>query len=256
MAPSSARRKPPTATPPGKTSGKGAAATGNGGRNRRFELVETEIYERAAELFARKGVGGTSLQDIADAMGTSRTALYYYVKNKDDLLAKLVAGVTKEVAGALSAIAEQRQLPPEERLRQMTRAIVSFMTAPDAIRFRLLVVSEQELPGELAEAHVRAKRLVRELLADVIAEGVRSGDFRPLDERVAAYSIIGMCNWTAFWFHPGPDHPAEPVIEQITDTALCAVRWPDEERRGGTGPAAAMARIRTALAALERSLPD
>src|SRR5206468_2845368 len=60
----------------------------------RRELVENELYEHATRLFAERGFAGTSLQDIADALGITRPALYYYVKSKDELLAKLVTEVT------------------------------------------------------------------------------------------------------------------------------------------------------------------
>ena len=55
------------------------------GRGTRRELVENEMYEHAIRLFAERGFAGTSLQDIADAMGVTRPALYYYVKSKDEL---------------------------------------------------------------------------------------------------------------------------------------------------------------------------
>ncbi|MER5436948.1 helix-turn-helix domain-containing protein, partial [Streptomyces sp. NPDC002588] len=59
-----------------------------GGRSTsRRELVENEMFEQASRLFAERGFAGTNLGDIAEAMGITRPALYYYVKSKDDLLA-------------------------------------------------------------------------------------------------------------------------------------------------------------------------
>lgn len=229
------------------------AGRGNGQRNRRGDLVENELYERAAELFAHKGYGGTTLQDIADAMGTSRTALYYYVKNKEDLLAKLVAEVSQELAATLRAIRRQPGLTPEQQLRQMTQAHLTQMVAR-SVRFRLLILSEQDLPPDLARTHRNAKRTIRDELATVIAEGVRSGVFRPVDEHVAAYAIIGMCNWTAFWFRDSPDHPADPVVEQIAEMALHSVRWPDEHHHAAEGPTGALARLQQELDSLKRML--
>jgi hypothetical protein len=49
---------------------------------------------------------------------------------------------------------------------------------------------------------------------------VSRGEFRPRDERLAALSVIGMCNWVAWWFHPGPSHPAEPVADQLAQNAV------------------------------------
>src|SRR5213079_854717 len=80
-----ARGKPgPAPSAPARNGGKPPGAT-----TARRELVENEIYEIAIRLFAERGFAGTSLQDIADALGITRPALYYYVKSKDELLAKL-----------------------------------------------------------------------------------------------------------------------------------------------------------------------
>lgn len=121
-----------------------------------------------------------------------------------------------------------------------------------SVRFRLLILSEQDLPEPLAETHRNAKREIRDQLASVIAEGIQSGVFRPQDERVAAYAIVGMCNWTAWWFRPSPEHPVEPVARQIADMALHSVQWSDETREPERGPEAMFSRIREDLAALER----
>ena len=226
--------------------------TRHGTRNRRGDLVENELYERAAEVFAEKGFAGTTLQDIADAMGTSRSALYHYVKNKDDLLARLVSEVSQELAATLRTIRRKDGLTPDEQLHQMVEAHVRQMTSRSQ-RFRLLILSEQDLPEELARTHRDAKRTIRDELAAVITEGVSSGEFRPVDPRIAAFAIVGMCNWTAFWFHAGPDHPTELVVEEITEMALHSLRWPDTRHRS-EGPAGALARLEEELHSLKRML--
>jgi hypothetical protein len=60
---------------------------------------------------------------------------------------------------------------------------------------------------------------------------VSKGEFRPRDERLAALSVIGMCNWVAWWFHPGSNHPAEPVADQLAQNAVDMLAYPE-----GTGP--------------------
>jgi AcrR family transcriptional regulator len=235
------------------SSGSEGSARPNG-RNRRGDLVENELYQRAAEVFAQKGFAGTTLQDIADAMGTSRSALYHYVKNKDELLAKLVAEVSQELAGTLRAIRRNNALTPDEQLHQMVQAHVTQMTTR-SVRFRLLILSEQDLPPDLARTHRNAKRTIRDELATVIAEGARSGVFRPVDERIAAFAIVGMCNWTAFWFLPGPSHPIDPVVKQIADMALHSLRWP-ENRDRAAGPAGVLGRLEEELQSLKRMLQE
>ena len=79
---------------------------------KRRELVEAEILERAALVFATRGFASSSLQDVADAAEISRPALYHYISSKEDLLVKLVEGVTFRVAQDLQDIAAQARARP------------------------------------------------------------------------------------------------------------------------------------------------
>lgn len=225
---------------------RGAASTA------RRELVENELYEHATRLFAERGFAGTSLQDIADALGITRPALYYYVKSKDELLAKLVTEVTSGPLDELTALVA-RDLDPIATLRGIVEVLVRRrVTQPE--RFRLLIRSEAELPQELTTAYDEGRRAVLKTIAGVIDDGVRSGVFRPVDARVAALGVLGMCNWVAWWFHPGGRDTAEGVIEQLADMAVAALQRPDHQVPGGEGPAAAIKLLRQDLAHLERVL--
>lgn len=195
---------------PGGTKEPGKRSASGGGRTRlRRELVEGEILEQAAELFARRGAAGTTLQDLADALGVSRPLLYYYIKNKDELLARMVSEVTEGIAGALAAAAGRTDLGPDDRLREMARVMVS-QVAARPLHFRVLDRSEDDLPPPIAEVQAQAKRAVLDMVRAVIEEGIEAGVFRPVDPRVGALGVIGLCNWTAWWFHPGPEHPVAP----------------------------------------------
>ena len=124
-------------------SGPGERRNGRGASRR--ELVENEMYDHAVRLFAERGFAGTSLQDIADAMGVTRPALYYYVKSKDELLAKLAADVAGGSAAEMAEIAARTDLDALGKLHAIARlTVVRLARQPD--RFRLLIRSEAELP--------------------------------------------------------------------------------------------------------------
>ena len=133
-------------------------------------MVEAQIYEQATRLFAERGFAGTSLQDIADAMGMTRPSLYYYVKNKDQLLARLVTEITEAPAAATEEIAG-RDVDAPTKLRELVRLIAG-QQARHAARFQLVIRSESELPDDLAVAHEDAKRRVLDVIdatqADVL----------------------------------------------------------------------------------------
>jgi AcrR family transcriptional regulator len=243
---------PEDAAAPVARRGSGRGGAGRASTARR-ELVENELYEHATRLFAERGFAGTSLQDIADAMGITRPALYYYVQSKDELLAKLVTEVTHGPLDDLNALAARTDLDPVQRLRGVVEVIVR-RRATQPARFRLLIRSEAELPAELTTAYDDSRRAVLKTVAGVIEDGVRAGRFRPVDSRVAALGVLGMCNWVAWWFHPGGRDTTESVIEELADMAVHSLRRADDRLPDGEGPAAALKMLRQDLEHLERTL--
>lgn len=240
-----------------RRSGSGAgddavAKPGRAGTARR-ELVENELFEQATRLFAERGFAGTSLQDIADALGITRPALYYYVKSKDELLARLVTEVTDGPLNELTELVGRDGQDPVTALRGVVGVIVRRRTSQPA-RFRLLIRSEAELPAELTTAYDESRRAVLKVVAGVIDDGVRAGVFRPVDARTAALGVLGMCNWVAWWFHPERADDANAVVEQFADMAVGALHRAEAHVLDGDGPGAALKMLRQDLDHLERML--
>ena len=240
-------KRGPAPSPPDGSGGKppGAATARHG-------LVEQEIYEHAIRLFADRGFAGTSLQDIADTLGITRPALYYYVKSKDELLARLAADVAGGSAAQITELAARRDLDASGKLREIARLTVARVAAQPE-RFRLLIRSEADLPPDLSAAYDASRRAVLKAVTGVIEDGIRAGQFRPADARVAALAVIGMGNWVACWFDPGRDS-AGAVAGQLADMALAAVQRADHRAANGDGPAATLTTLRKDLDHLERIL--
>src|SRR5215469_4875878 len=99
------------------TEGASAQSPARPTRTTRRDLVEAQIYEQAARLFAERGFAATTPQDIADAVGISRQALYYYIKSKDEILARLVSDISEQALAAGRQIAA-RPLDPPALLRE------------------------------------------------------------------------------------------------------------------------------------------
>ncbi|MGY1717242.1 TetR/AcrR family transcriptional regulator [Geodermatophilus nigrescens] len=219
--------------------------------NARRDLVEAQILEQATRLFAERGFAATSLQDIAEATGLTRPALYHYVRNKDDLLSRLVQELTEGPAEELHRINADADRPPLERLRDMAHAVALRM-ARSPERFRLLIRSEAELPESLADVYARGRRRVLREFTAVIEDGIAAGRLRPVDARVAALGVIGMCNWVAWWHRPGQQD--EAVAGQIADMAVASLAEADSRAGEGEGPARALSLLRQDLDYLERLL--
>jgi AcrR family transcriptional regulator len=210
-------------------------------------LVEQQIYEHALTLFAERGFASTSLQDIATSIGTSRPKLYYYVRTKEEILERLVEDVTQ--AGARATVAlQQAEGPPEQRLRTILEVMVRDRMA-EPLRFRVLDRCEGELPEELAARHLAGKRAFLKALTAVLAEGMRTGAFRPGDASVAAFALIGMSNWVAWWYTPERSGDATAVAGQLVGTGLAGVL---RARPTDSDPQSVIAHMREELAVLSR----
>ncbi|AFK55789.1 TetR/AcrR family transcriptional regulator [Tistrella mobilis] len=208
--------------------------TGSGTvRERRKALLEREIKDKACTLFARKGFDGTSLTDIADAVGLSRAAIYYYFENKEALLEAIVAEVSERPIQTLLGCHDRAAAGPAEELRDMVRRhVVSVIDRQ--VLMRMIAVTEAALPPALAARHAASKRRYLEDCRRIIRDGIRAGVFRPVDDRVAALAVIGMAAWTAQWHSPDrPPAPAE-LAEIFADMAVRALETDRSDSPAGS----------------------
>jgi AcrR family transcriptional regulator len=158
-----------------------------------------EILDAASRVFRRRGLQATGMRDIAAELGMAVGNLYYYFKDKEELLAFVQEDA---LAGLLEIAARVR----ETGLRA------------DAQLFRLIeehvVRLNEGTPGSLAHLEVEAlgetlRREVQERRDEyesafraILEEGIAAGVFRPVDPKVSALAILGAVNWTVKWFRP------------------------------------------------------
>lgn len=196
------------------------------------ELLRQTILDVSARLFAERGFAGTNLQDVADALGISRPSLYYYFHSKEEILGSLVEEVTVFSQQQSTKLVAKSDANPGETLRLMTLSHAKWLL-DHAVAFRVVDRSEADLPTATRQAHDMAKRTLLDNFSSVIARGVEIGHFRPVDPRVTAFAIFGMCSWTAWWFRPDGRLSSQDVADHIADLATHSVQR-EESRRPKT----------------------
>jgi AcrR family transcriptional regulator len=184
------------------------------------QLVTSELLDKATELFAEKGYESTSLLDIANALGISRPALYNYVSSKEELLSMLVEQVSHGMAVVLANLTLREDLSPTEKLVDVVALLVR-QRAEHPDQFRILDRSETVLPEPAGTAHREAKRKILREIVTVIEAGIDRGEFRKVDARTTALSLLGMCNWVAWWFSRGAD--VDAAVGTVTDLATAMI---------------------------------
>jgi TetR/AcrR family transcriptional regulator, cholesterol catabolism regulator len=165
---------------------------------RRSELTRT-----AARLFAEKGYHGTSIGDLAKAMGVQKGSLYAHISSKEDLLHETMRDGADAFHAALDAIPED--VPPTEKIRH-------------ALRGHLRVVAEQldvatvfmrewrYLEGERRDEVLGERRRYEDRIRALFREGRELGGLRSdLDDATAALLTLSAANWAYTWLQPGRD---------------------------------------------------
>jgi AcrR family transcriptional regulator len=193
-------------------------------------LLSKELLDKATRLFAEQGYESTTLRDIAEAVGISRPALYHYVSSKEDFLVALVEQ-SRELATSLIELRRREDLDSIGKLRTLTEFLVRQRAeAPD--RFRVLDRSESLLPEETRSEHRHLRQDILRELTGIINEGIASGAFRSVDSRIAAFSVLGMCNWVAWWFRPDSEKEIDDVVREISQSAVIMLQ---QATLGGAG---------------------
>lgn len=232
-----------------------ATAEPNQRSNTRRSLVTREMLDQATRLFASQGYETTTLQDVADALGVSRSGLYHYVSRKEDLLGMLVEQMSRGLANSLAVVHARTDLSSEGKLRELAESLVRQRAAsPD--QFRVLDQVESMLPEPLRTQHLQARRDVLAELTGVIEDGIDGGEFKPLDARTAALSVLGMCNWVAWWYRPDQGQDLEPVVRQISQSVADMLVTSGGARGSADTARSALTQARSSLDALERLMPS
>ncbi|NMO02951.1 TetR/AcrR family transcriptional regulator [Gordonia sp. TBRC 11910] len=223
----------------------------------RHDLVLEQLLDAAETLFARQGVAGTSLQELADAVGLTRTGIYHYINGKDDLLEQLVRGFTLETAESLRALAERTDESAADRLHTAVKSMAQ-RVAEHPKRFRLLLTSEDSFPETLAKQHRAARRETLLAMSSIIDQAKTEGSCRPVDTAHTAFALIGVANWVAFWYpRPGQDSdsPAQ-IAAELADIALGGVLSSRSVDAGAGAIPGALALLREDVARLDHLLAD
>jgi TetR/AcrR family transcriptional regulator, cholesterol catabolism regulator len=166
---------------------------------KRVRLTQKAIVATAAELFAGRGFGSTSLDDIAERLSVTKGALYYHIKNKEEILRLIYLMVLTASEEPLARIAEA-DLPPAEKLRRA----IEHHAAVAADRSPAMTVFYREQPhltGPFATEIVVRKKAYETYFQRIIVDGQQAGVFtREIDPKIAAFGILGMCNWLSQWY--------------------------------------------------------
>lgn len=181
------------------------------------ETKRQAVLQAAAQLFNERGFHATSLDDIAARLNVTKPTVYYYVKNKDEIL---LSCVRQGLDMMVEHIEESRRAGGKAIDQLLTCMRTYAHIVMQDFGMCLIRVGDEQLPPDSRRELRRLKAQIDQEFRRLVAAGVVDGAIAPCDPKMTAFVIAGALSWIARWYQPGGQYTPEEVTEQCIAT-LC-----------------------------------
>jgi len=177
------------------------------------------IIREAARVFNRRGSYGTTLEEVAERLGVTKTALYRYVDNKNDLLCACHEEAM-EIATEHLDYGERTGKTGLEKIQiAMTgylRSMISDLGVP------VLLLEENALEKQTARHVIALRDKFESRLRALVQMGIDDGSILEIDPKLAVFTLLGAVHWVTKWYSPGGDWSPEEASAALIELATRA----------------------------------
>jgi AcrR family transcriptional regulator len=186
----------------------------NGRLQRRYLARRLEILRAAGREFRLRGFAETGMRDIAEAATLSPANLYNYFRGKHDLLFFCQDNSLDRMIAALDKARRMRTSAAAKLRLVVSSHLRCVLDEVEGSAAHLLTTALP--PGQ--QRYLVAKRDGYEKgVRNLIASGMRTGEFVSCDPALATRALLGALNWSVQWFSPDGPLKAEQIAEAFAD---------------------------------------
>ncbi|MFC3041861.1 TetR/AcrR family transcriptional regulator [Virgibacillus xinjiangensis] len=182
--------------------------------------MKGKIMRASIQLFDSQGYSETSIQDIVDAIGVTKGSFYYYYKSKQELLKDIHLNYIEGLLEKQEQILGDADKGSKDKLYSIIYMVISSIrTQRQSAR---IFNREGRNLDETHTEEIRQKRQKFRLeVQKMIEEGIDRGEFKPgLRADILTFGILGMTNWSFYWFNPEGELSEEELAGIYMDTFL------------------------------------
>ena len=174
-----------------------------------------QVIRKAAELFREKGYAASSMRDLAQKMGIEAASLYSHIRSKEEILQHLCFDMATEFRKSLCEVEKQKG-PASEKLRNGIVGHIEVM-AKDLTASAVFMNEHRHL----SQPYLREFLLLRinyiNRFKNIIEEGIASGEFKPIDKKLAVMTLFSSLNWMPQWYDPHSNLVPADLGQQLSD---------------------------------------
>ena len=175
---------------------------------RKTRQRRVEILKSAAAAFRRRGYHGASMGEIAQALRMTKGSLYYYFKNKEEILFFCHDYSLDILLEMLERIETAGGTPPE-KLRSLIESFVHHIL--DDLRGTAMTLDFQALSAPLLRRVIAKRDRFDRGIRRLLQEGMDAGAIAPGDPKLLTFAILGAVNWIPRWFDPSGPATSEEI---------------------------------------------
>jgi TetR/AcrR family transcriptional regulator, cholesterol catabolism regulator len=183
-------------------------------RSSTFEAKRMEILRKVAIVFAEEGYHQTSVNILAERLNVSKPVLYYYAKNKDDLLFQCGEIARNELSEAMQDTSATKM----SGMGKVRRFFVKYADIMCGDFGRCLVlINNNALSPKAAQQDIYHRRQIEKAVQQMIVDGQEDGSIRPCNPALTAKALFGAFNGIPVWFNRNGKLDASDVAETYLD---------------------------------------
>lgn len=194
-------------------------------RSAQHDSKRIAILSQAARLFNYKGSRATTLHDVAQSLGLTKTSLYYYVKNKEDLIYQCYMAALELHHRKLDEIEKQHAGALDRASSYFLQHFENWLAAQEDRGPHIAALLEiAALKGEHRK-HVEVSyiRLFKRL-REYIRQGIAEGSIRDCEPTSTTRAIVGSVDWTFYWLHSVPREEVRAIASEALDIIVNGLR--------------------------------
>jgi len=192
-------------------------------REEQRELKRRAVLRAAAKIFNNKGFHGTSLDDVAEAMGVTKTALYYYFKNKEALLYECLK-LSYGCGQTARLESEARGGSAYQRFRYLYQRFMELLMEERGAYTTMENINA--LPPERRDELLDQRRQFDRYSRMLLQKAIEENSIRPVDVRITSNYVLGAANWILRWYAEDDSRSPQEISETFIDLFLHGICLP------------------------------
>jgi AcrR family transcriptional regulator len=184
------------------------------------------IMETGIQLFGEKGFKETSIQDLMDELKVTKGTFYYYYKSKEELLKDIHLQYINRLVQHQESIINDESLNCEQKLYQIIYSLIHDIKK-EGLTAKVFFREMRHLSDENLDVIVSKRDKFRLNIQSIVEEGNAAGEFRTdLPADIVTFGILGIANWSYFWFQPDGEKTDEQVSKIFHEILVQGMNGP------------------------------